>query len=307
MKKIDAHLHLAKIIAGYCRRGELRAVGGGRARWGNGEEFQLLPTNGDYGDENFTAEQALKIMDRNDVERAVLMNGSMYGFQNIYHEELLEKYPDRFCPSCEVDPFATNHINALERFLWEKKFHLVKFEVSSGGGLMGCHDPFDLSGERMMEIYKLIERHKGVVALDVGGIEMESHQTVALMRVADRCPDLKIVICHLLAPAREKKREWMAELEILKQANIWFDIAAMPKIMKPDAYPYPETCAYLKIAADIVTPKKLMWGTDAPFAATQDSYEHLTDYLEQTGVFNEEEKADIFYNNAKEVYFPEKS
>lgn len=31
MKKIDAHLHLAQIVAGYCRRGELRAIGGGRA------------------------------------------------------------------------------------------------------------------------------------------------------------------------------------------------------------------------------------------------------------------------------------
>ena len=31
---------------------------------------------------------------------------------------------------------------------------------------MGCHDPFDLSGNRMMEIYKLVEKNKGVVALD---------------------------------------------------------------------------------------------------------------------------------------------
>ena len=29
MKKIDAHQHLAQIDAGYCRRGELRAIGGG--------------------------------------------------------------------------------------------------------------------------------------------------------------------------------------------------------------------------------------------------------------------------------------
>ncbi len=303
MKKIDAHLHLAKIVAGYCRRGELRAVGEGKAQWGSGEVFQLFPQNGDYGEDHFYAEEALAIMDRNDVERAVLMNGSMYGFQNIYHEELLEKYPDRFCPSCEVDPFATNHMEALTRFLEEKKFHLVKFEVSSGGGLMGCHDPFDLSGDRMMEIYRLIEKNRGVVALDVGDIDMESHQTTALMRVADRCPDLKVVICHLLAPAREKRREWTAELQLLSQANIWFDIAAMPKIMAPDVYPYPETVEYLAQARDILGPKKLMWGTDAPFAATQDTYEHLADYLEKTDVFTEEELADIYYNNAKEVYF----
>jgi len=305
MKKIDAHLHLAKVLAGYCRRGELRAAGGGKAMWGNGEVFQLLPTTGEYGDDCFTAEQALAIMDRNDVERAVLMNGSMYGLQNLYHEELLEKYPDRFCPSCEVDPFMTNHLETLERYFEEKHFHLAKFEVSSGGGLMGCHDPFDLSGDRMMAVYKIVEKHHGVVALDVGDIYMESHQTMALMRIADRCPDLKLVICHLLAPAREKKREWIAELNILKQANVWFDIAAIPKIMAPDVYPYPEAVEYLREAADIVGADRLMWGTDAPFAATQDSYEHLTDYLEKTDVFTADELEKIYYANAKEVYFPE--
>ena len=303
MKKIDAHLHLAKVLAGYCRRGELRAIGGGMAAWANGEEFQLLPQTGDYGEENFTAEAALKIMDRNDVERAVLMNGSMYGFQNIYHAELLKKYPDRFCPSCTIDPYMTNYMEAMERFFEEQHFHLAKFEVSSGGGLMGCHDPFDLSGDRMMEIYKLIEKHKGVVALDVGDILMESHQTAALMRIADRCPDLKVVICHLLAPMREYKKEWKAELQMLKQANVWFDIAAMPKIMAPDVYPYPETVDTLAEARDIIGADRMMWGTDAPFAATQDTYEHLTDYLEKSNVFTAKELEDIYYNNAQLVYF----
>lgn len=305
MKKIDAHLHLAKVLAGYCRRGELRAIGGGKAQWGSGEVFQLLPTTGEYGDDCFTAEQALAIMDRNDVERAVLMNGSMYGLQNIYHEELLAKYPDRFCPSCEVDPFMTNHVEMLQRFMEEKHFHLLKIEVSSGGGLMGCHDPFDLSGDRMMNLYKIVEKNHGVVALDVGDIYMESHQTTALMRIADRCPDLKLVVCHLLAPAREKKREWMAELELLKQPNVWFDIAAIPKIMAPDVYPYPEAVDYLRTAADIVGADRLMWGTDAPYAATQDTYEHLTDYLLKTDKFTQKELEDIYYNNAKKVYFPE--
>ena len=99
MKKIDAHLHLAQIVAGYCRRGELRAIGNGKAEWGNGEVFDLFPQTGEYGETNFTAEQALALMDKNDVERAVLMQGSMYGFQNLYHEEILKKYPDRFCPT----------------------------------------------------------------------------------------------------------------------------------------------------------------------------------------------------------------
>lgn len=303
MKKIDAHLHLAKVVAGYCRRGELRAIGGGKAAWGNGEEFQLFPTSGGYGDDHFYAEEALAIMDRNDVERAVLMQGSMYGFQNRYHAEILQKYPDRFCPACTIDPFMSDHMQALERNFEEQGFRLAKFEVSSGGGLMGCHEPFDLSGERMMEIYKLVEKHHGVVALDVGDIFMESHQPMALARIADRCPELKLVVCHLLAPAREKHSEWRASLELLKQANVWFDIAALPKIMSPDAYPYPETARYLAEAKEIISAKRMMWGTDAPFAATQDTYEHLADYLTKVDCFTEEELKDVYYNNAYEVYF----
>lgn len=305
IKKIDAHLHLAKVLAGYCRRGELRAIGGGKAQWGSGEVFQLLPKEGGYGDDHFYAEEAMAIMDRNNVERAVLMNGSMYGFQNIYHEELLEKYPDRFCPSCTVDPFMTNYMEVMERFFEVKHFHLAKFEVSSGGGLMGCHDPFDLAGDRMMPIYKLIEKNRGVVAIDFGDITMESHQPMSIARIAMRCPDLKITICHLMAPIRKYRNQWRASLELLKSPNISFDFSALPKIMKPDVYPYPETAEYLAEAKDIVGADHLMWGTDAPFAATQDTYEHLADYLEKSDLFTKSELEDMYYKNAKRIYFPE--
>ena len=129
-----------------------------------------------------------------------------------------------------------------------------------------------------------------------------SKNPTSLMRLADRCPDLKVVICHLLAPMREYKKEWKAELQMLKQANVWFDIAAMPKIMAPDVYPYPETVDTLAEARDIIGADRMMWGTDAPFAATQDTYEHLTDYLEKSNVFTAKELEDIYYNNAQLVY-----
>ena len=46
---IDAHVHVFEVIAGMGARGELRAVGGGRARWATGEEFRMLPDGcGDF-------------------------------------------------------------------------------------------------------------------------------------------------------------------------------------------------------------------------------------------------------------------
>ena len=57
------------------------------------------------------------------------------------------------------------------------------------------------------------------------------------------------------------------------------------------------------LAKSILGADRLLWGTDAPFAATQDSYEHLTDYLEKGDAFTPEELEQVYYHNAKHVYF----
>lgn len=96
----------------------------------------------------------------------------------------------------------TNYLDILSFLLKERKFRLVKFEVSSGGGLMGCHDPFDLDSGRMMKIYEMIDQCNAVVALDIGDRTMASYQPENLSRVAKAFPNMKMVLCHLLAPAR---------------------------------------------------------------------------------------------------------
>ncbi len=303
MKKIDAHLHLAEVVAGYCTRGESRAAGDGLVAWGNGDVYPLLPEG--YGDRSFLAETALEIMDRNEVERAVLMEGSLYGFQNRYYIEVMKKYPERFLGCCSVDPFMRQHMEIIHNYFERDGFRVAKFEVSSGGGLMGANDPFVLDGPRFSEVVKVVNDHKGVLVLDVGDPDMDSHQTMALMRLADKFPDLKLVCCHLLAPQERFHDAWKAELSILKMPNVYFDISSVPKITEPGEgkYPYPVAVKWIKEAMEILGNDRLMWGTDAPLAATQDSYEHLADYLADGHGFTEEELANLYYNNARRVYW----
>jgi Predicted metal-dependent hydrolase of the TIM-barrel fold len=301
MKRIDAHLHVAEVVAGYCRRGELRAIGAGKVMWGNGEVFQLFPE--EYGDTNFTIEAALSLMKAEGVAKAVLMQGSMYGFQNQYHAKILKKYADVFCPSCTVDPYMSNHLETLQMYLTQQNFRLVKFEVSSGGGLMGCHEPFSLVSKRMMKIYDLIEARGAILALDVGDLTMESHQPEALLEIAKTHPKMKLVICHLLAPVIGREKEWEQSIHLLNKQNICFDLAALPKILNEKVYPYPEVANFLRKAKDMLGTKKLLWGTDAPFAITKDSYGRLKTYIEDSDIFSKEELEDIYYNNANQLYF----
>jgi predicted TIM-barrel fold metal-dependent hydrolase len=299
MKIIDAHMHICEIIAGYCRRGELRAVGGGKAMWANGDVIKLIPDG--YGDTGFTAEAALRIMDENGVEAGVILQGSMYGFQNLYIKRVLEKYPDRFRGACTVDPFAKNYLETLEHLMqWTR---IAKFEVSSGGGLMGVHDDFDLDGPKMTPVYEIVKNRKGTVTIDFGDYTMASFQPKAVRRVAKTFPDLQIVLCHLLAPVPGHLEMIREGLELLKLSNVWFDISALPKIASTEPYPFPSCIEALKLAREITGVDRLMFGTDMPMALTHSSYHELKQYIIDSGVFTEGELQKIFYDTAKQIYF----
>lgn len=93
MKKIDGHLHLVRAIAGFNGKGRLTPLGDGRAVWDDGTVIKLIPDGS--GDDNFTAEAALDIMAKSDVEKAVVLQGSLNGYQNYYTYQAIKKYPDK--------------------------------------------------------------------------------------------------------------------------------------------------------------------------------------------------------------------
>ena len=75
MKIIDCHVHLVQYIAGIGGGGELRSCGNGDAIYANGEIIRhMIPSQ--FGGDSVTAEHILEIMDQNQVEKAVLLQGN---------------------------------------------------------------------------------------------------------------------------------------------------------------------------------------------------------------------------------------
>ena len=91
MKIIDGHVHLVQCIAGTGAGGELRFAGNGMAEYASGERFRMLPDEFSQG--VVTAGDILRKMDENGVEKAVLLQGNYFGFQNLYSMEAVKKYP----------------------------------------------------------------------------------------------------------------------------------------------------------------------------------------------------------------------
>jgi predicted TIM-barrel fold metal-dependent hydrolase len=301
MLKIDAHVHVIDTIAGFGGRGELRGCGGGKARWANGEEIALIPP--ELGDRGFSYGALIPLLDKHGVEKAVLLQGSMYGFQNDYTWEAARQYPGRLIPSATVDPFCTGAEALLDRYLGERKIRVVKFELSSGGGLMGYHRVFPLDGPPIAALYPAIRKAGAALVLDIGSPGMGSFQIEAVAAAAKRYPDMRIIVCHLLAPRPGDEEIFTAAIKTLSLPNLWFDLAALPwNAAGPGAYPYPAALRFIGLAKKILGAGRLIWGSDIPITLTRETYGRQMSYLEESGVFSDPELEQVFGTNAGTAY-----
>ena len=302
MKKIDAHAHIFERIASFGKCGELRPIGNGVCRWANGDEMAIIPKG--YGDKEFMAETLLKIMDEEDVEKAILLQGSLYGFQNEYAMETAEKYPDRFKAAVTLDAFCKEADSILNHFINDLHAKVFKFEVSVGGGMMGYHKNFIIDGEPFGKIFEKISKvEKATLVLDIGSPFMESCQVEAVDRLAQKYPNLNIVVCHLLAPRREDGATLEKALPYLKHKNVWIDLSALPWNVSPEAYPYPTALKFISMAKEVLGTEKIIWGTDSPCVMTKFKYADLYNFIIESDVFTETELEVVFYHNAVDAYY----
>ncbi len=301
MKLIDAHAHVVQCIAGTGSQGELRPCGGGRAAYPTGQSFQILPP--EFGEYNAPPEALLRVMDAHGVEKAVLLQGNYFGFQNLYTWEAARTWPDRFAGAASYDPFSLQADKIKAHLFDELGFRIVKFEVSAGSGLMANHPAVDLDGEVMHREYRYAADRDLIFVIDVGKPRSVSWQVDALARAVARYPDLRFVVCHLLSPQLEDGELLRRSLDKLALPNVWFDLAALCLNSRPETYPYPTARGYVKDAVDIVGADRLLWGSDMPSAMTRDTYRHFIDFIALHPGLSGQEKDKILYDNAEGLFF----
>ena len=301
MKIIDAHAHVAQYISGFTSRGELRAIGGGKAQHATGEVFQMFPP--ELGDTGVSPEAILSIMDKNGVDKAVLLQGNWLGFQNEYTAEAIKKYPSRFTGAATYDPFCVKVDDVRNHLFKDLGFNAVKFELSNGSGLMANHAPLYLDGKIMRGCFDDARDRGLTVVLDIGRPRNICWQIDAAAEAVLKYPQVTFVFCHLLAPQIDDEKLLSESLEKLVNLNVYFDISSLARNQQPEKYPYPTAVRHLKNAKAIVGTDRLMFGTDIPCNLVHDSYSNLKDYVINSGVFSNRELEDVFYNTAEKVYF----
>lgn len=307
MKKIDGHAHIVDSIAGFNGKGRLNAIGDGYAVWDDGDLIKLIEDG--CGDKCFPAESLLKYMEANDVEKAVILQGHLNGYQNYYTYLTMKRYPERFTGAFSVDPLAENAMQIVKRHVEKLGFRAIKFEISQGGGIHGYRGqktPFRLDTDpHVSRILTYLINYPGfVVTVDYGNVDQISHQPDAIANLARLYKTLDFVVCHLSFPHADTPNRLRAELSMWQDlVNVYTDISAIQDIDGPDKFPFPKSEKNVRIAKEILGAKRIIWGTDSPWSATFNSYAELASWLECVDLFTAEELEDVMYKNAERVYF----
>lgn len=306
MRKIEGHIHLVRAMAGSKGQGRLSPLGHGYAVWDDGEIIKLIPDG--WGDDNFLVEKYLPIMDKEGIDKAVILQGTLNGYQNYYTYQVVKRYPDRFIGAFAVDPFADRAMTIVRRYVDDLGFRAIKFEISQGGGLHGFHQPFRLDiNNRVSQIFHYLAGYPGfVVTVDYGAADQTSYQPEAIVNLARRYPHLDFVVCHLSFPDADQPHQLANVLDqFAPLANISVDISAIQDILGEGRtdFPYPRSQWAVRLAKEKLGAQRIIWGSDAPWSATFNSYHQLVTWLAHTDIFNPAELADVMANNAERVYF----
>lgn len=247
-------------------------------------------------------------MEQEDIEKAVILQGTLNGYQNYYTYQVIKKYPGKFIGAFSVDPFDDFAMDIVKRHVEDLGFRALKFEISQGGGLHGFHKPFRLDTDNhVSKIMHYLADYPGfVITTDYGDYTQTSYQPEAIVNLAKRYPKMDFVVCHLSFPnADHMNRLENALDQFAPYDNIYVDISAIQDIdgEATEAFPYPRCQKTVSLAKKVLGAKRIIWGTDSPWSSTFNTYHQLATWLENTDIFTQEELEDVMYNNANRVYF----
>jgi len=299
MKIIDAHVHAFRTLSGFGAKGEFRSIGGGKGVWATGEVAAVVPPQ--LYDDGFPAETLLGVMDSNNVEKAVLLQGGFLGFENYYIKEILDAFPGRFAGAATFDPFCRYARQILENHIQNLRFKIFKFEMSPMYGIMGNHAGFSLDSPWLMAYYAQIAAVGGVFVFDIGTFGDDSSQIEAVCSIADAFPCNDIVVCHLLLPRKDGVKVLVEKLGRMKRPNLHFDLSALFWDCSPNDFPFSGIRDCAARAKDIVGSEHLMWGSDAPSTLCKVPYNMQISYL--MDIFSPAEQEAVYYRNANRIYF----
>ncbi|MCW5978336.1 MAG: amidohydrolase [Bryobacteraceae bacterium] len=207
-----------------------------------------------------TPEMLLALMRLHGVAKTVIIQVIHYRWDNSYLADVLKRYPNQFQGVARVnpeDPAAPDH---LSRLVEEQGFRGVR--ISPAGDAQGDW----IRGPLMPPLWSRCHNLKVPMTILAPVTRMPD-----VARLADRFPDLTVVIDHMADCPLDRPDELKKLLALAKYPRIFVKISHTWSLSKEE-YPYLDAQRQVKRLYDVFGPRRLMWGTDWPLVENACGY-----------------------------------
>jgi predicted TIM-barrel fold metal-dependent hydrolase len=210
--------------------------------------------------------------------------------------EAAKRYPGRIFPLAGLDPRRPEAVELAKLYLEEYGLRGIKYHPDDG---------YDPSGPESYKVLEVLAKNKGVLLSHTSPLMPPSRNNLAepmlLSNIGVDFPHIKVIAAHM--GGYINWRPW-ASLALF-QPRLYGDLAMWDTLAASN---YELFCRELRTMIDLIGPKKILFGSDAPIQTLLQPIKHWVQLIKELpekapeGIrFTQEEVESILGGNAASV------
>jgi len=238
-------------------------------------------------------ERTVEFMDQHNIYGGVLIQVSLYGFDNRYLLECGRKFPDRFRLVGMLDPRSDNIEPEMEA-LAEQGVRGLRLAVDLRGDIPWYNHP---SADRLWRI-------AGELGLILTLLVDLSHLE-EVSKAIHRFPQVTVVIDHLARPDNSLDLDsypFESFLQLAAFEQVFVKASALG-YMSRLPYPHHDSLEWVRQTYSAFGPQRIMWGTDTPMSQEPKEIPAMLKLIDLAlPDISAEERADILSGTAHRLF-----
>jgi predicted TIM-barrel fold metal-dependent hydrolase len=235
------------------------------------------------------AEALLSEMDAAGVSSALLVQPSVYGYDNSYLCDSLERYPDRFAGVCLVDPRSESAGDDLRHRCAERGCSGMRLNI------IGEMDASWILGPVQEGLWEAALE----MAVSVSVQCLPAHSPV-VKELAQRLPGIRFVI-DFLGQGTQKYDATNALIALGEVGNVYYKLMAVGQVSE-ESYPFHDQWPFFETAMKTFGPSRLLLGSDFPHVREACSYRQAVGILNVLPFIDEDSRPIISDETARQLW-----
>jgi len=242
----------------------------------------------------FPVEELLSLMEDTNVYHAVLIQPSLYGYDNAYIADCINRYPDQLIGVGVVDVRSEDVSGQLRYWVEERGLRGIR--------LMPITDPCNdlLNGQGAHEIFDQAATLGITISLFIA-----PRHILQVKELIYEYPDTKVIIEHLGRPDDCGDGLEDAVQPLLQLANVPSVHVKLSgfHVISSETYPYSDTYPIIQAVWNAFGSRRIIWGSDVPGVLKKCTYHEILQFVQEKLVFLSGEDRDrILFGNARTLW-----